>query len=498
MKIISPGHSEAFLEMQNADGKTIRVLLDAWLSDFAFGDLLARNPFSIDFKSIPVIDAIYISHTHCDHLDPYTLVPLYKIQNPILLLPETAAFLQPLIQQNLPQAKIQILRHAKKERILGLDFTAFAFPSSYLTNEEDVMPLCIASPEEAFFFEADTALPDDPAAHEAVTRSVKHAKDRVFLSTRNELEALYASYDARNSDDRKRSLAAYKSKREHELSWEYERYAELDLACPFDRPAVRVLAGQGMVLPAEIDPGAVKLSAPFPLSDVLVMERRMARDAGFTGLHFEALKAGMELTIEKAGHAKPEIRTGKATWLTSSKSFPVTFENASAPITLAKPGPIRPDSRDADAQKIRFLALLNHRFLPFQTYHREEPLKKILATESPYIIRIRFGNSQANTVTDFGIDFGKIQFQELPLAERKYNEIYWANDLDDFMLGMQDQFSTTLHHLEPGTALRLWTMMGMPFLNSDFVQNKIAFHFERAARGLTVNDWMKDILEGRP
>lgn len=495
MKLVSPGHSEVFLEMRNADGKTIRILLDAWLSDFAFGDLLARNPYSIDLKTIPELHAVYISHTHCDHLDPYTLVPLFALQNPILLLPETAEFLRSLIQKHLPRAQIHILRHAKTERLLGLELTAFAFPSTYLTNEEDVMPLCITAANEAVFFEADTALPDDPETHEAVARAMKTAKDRVFLSTRNELEALYASYDARSADDRKRALSAYKAKRQQELAWEYERYAELDLVCSFDRPAVRVLVGQGMVLPPEIDSNATKLSAPFPLNDVLVMERTRAREAGFTQLHFEALKPGTELVIENAGQARPDIRTGKASWPTA-KSHPVTFENATAPVPLPKPAPLRSDPRNPVELRAKILALLNHRFLPYQTYHREEPLKKLLA-ESPYVIRVRFGNAAENTVTDFGMDFGKIQFEELEPASRKYNEIYWANDLDDFMAGVQDQFSTTLHHFEPGTALRLWTMMGMPFLNSDFVKNKIELHFEKATRGLTVNDWMKEILAGR-
>lgn len=55
----------------------------------------------LDPKKIETIDAVYISHSHTDHFDPYTLVDLYKSEKPILLLPFTLTYLAPLLREHL-------------------------------------------------------------------------------------------------------------------------------------------------------------------------------------------------------------------------------------------------------------------------------------------------------------------------------------------------------------------------------------------------------------
>lgn len=477
MRVTSPGHSEALLEIENAD-RTVRILFDAWLTDFAFGDFMARNP-RVDLASIADIDAVYLSHAHCDHLDPYTLLPLFSRPR-VLVIPETIEFLADVLAQFLPLADIQVLRHNKTRQILGLAWTAFGFPSQYITNEEDVMPLVIRGPAESVFFEADVALPDLPEAHHAVDQAMGNT-ERVFVSTRNELEALYTSYDAKSPQERKQKLAAYRRKRRQELGWEYARYAELDLPCPMRKGNVKILTGQGMIFPAELDPAYLQLSRPFPLQDVLAMEKESARAAGHE-LEFVFLEPGECLDSKTRKKSKSGLRLQ---WT------PIGFDPL-APQPAPRPeGPVFGSARNTALQKERLLEVLNARFLPHSAYHREESLKQLLLARSAYTIRILYGTPAQHEALDYRITFAELWFKEFP-ASGTPDEVYWANDLEDFLDGRQDQFSTTLHRFVEGTAIRLWTMLGLPFLNNDLVKRKIQFHFQRAADGLSVNSWIKE------
>jgi len=76
-----------------------------------------------------------------------------------------------------------------------------------------------------------------------------------------------------------------------------------------------------------------------------------------------------------------------------------------------------------------------------------------------------------------------------------YNEIYWANDLYDFMQGRQEMFSTFLHHIEKNISMYFWNCLGMPFIASDFVQRKMTLHFERAVQGEKVDSYVKEFFE---
>ncbi len=475
MILSSPGHSEVLVELEGSTGP-VRVLFDAWLSDFAFGDFLKRNP-GVDLASLPQIDAVYISHGHCDHFDPYTLMALYRSQNPILVLPETIEFLLPLIHEFLPQVKAVILRHNRSAEVLGIAWTAFGFPVHYVTNEEDVMPLVLRGKSESVFFEADIALPDSAEAHAAVDRAMGNT-ERVFVSTRNELEALYSSYDAKSPQDRKQRLAAYRRKRRDELAFEYERYAEYDLPSPFRPRNLKLITGQGMIFPPELNPAFLPLSSPLPLSEAVEMEKTAARNAGYD-LDIQVLEPGEQIDSRTRKKSRGPFQV---------KPHAIRSDLSAPPPAAAAQEPLFDEERDRSAQKAKILSLLNDRFLPYLAYHREEPLKQLLAGRGPYRIRIRFGTSRDFEERDFAASFKDLRFVETS-AEGQPQEMYWANDLDDFLSGRQDQFSTTLHRFFEHTTIRLWTMMGLPFLNNDLVYAKMRFHFERASRGETVNDW---------
>ena len=70
----------------------------------------------IDWKFFPKIDVLYLSHSHLDHIDPYFLTELYKEQNPVLLLAETLAYLEPTFKKYLPEScNIKYLRHLETQ-----------------------------------------------------------------------------------------------------------------------------------------------------------------------------------------------------------------------------------------------------------------------------------------------------------------------------------------------------------------------------------------------
>lgn len=50
----------------------------------------------LDPEKLNMLDAIYLSHAHTDHIDPYTLIEIYKYANPILILPITLRYLEEL------------------------------------------------------------------------------------------------------------------------------------------------------------------------------------------------------------------------------------------------------------------------------------------------------------------------------------------------------------------------------------------------------------------
>jgi L-ascorbate metabolism protein UlaG (beta-lactamase superfamily) len=75
---------------------------------------MERNPMiKLDYSKLQDISAIFISHAHTDHFDPYTLLEMYEAikPRPVLLIPETISFLVPLLEKNLPKQKIKILKN---------------------------------------------------------------------------------------------------------------------------------------------------------------------------------------------------------------------------------------------------------------------------------------------------------------------------------------------------------------------------------------------------
>lgn len=102
MYITPLGHTECLIEIPNKQGKVVNLLVDSWLSDVCVADMMARRErVRIDYKSAPSIDVIFLSHSHLDHFDPYTLVEITKHHSPIILIPETCLFALPILKKYL-------------------------------------------------------------------------------------------------------------------------------------------------------------------------------------------------------------------------------------------------------------------------------------------------------------------------------------------------------------------------------------------------------------
>ncbi len=106
-----------------------------------------------------------------------------------------------------------------------------------------------------------------------------------------------------------------------------------------------------------------------------------------------------------------------------------------------------------------------------------------------YRIRLRFGTVSDHVDEDQGIMFASLRFHAIP-TDGEPQEFYWANDLEDYLDGRCDDFSTFCRHPLSEGVTRLWSCLGMPYLNNDLVERKLRYHFERARRGESLSDWV--------
>ena len=162
MQITALGHSSVLLSLADADsGETTRILVDPWLSDHATGDGMGRFPrLRFDVAALGPLHAVYLTHAHCDHLDPYTLVRLWRQLEtpPVLLLPVSLAFLVPVLTEHLSDPDIRLLHPHTPVVFRGLELLGFYDVGEQATNEDDVMVLVITGDRERVLIEADARL----------------------------------------------------------------------------------------------------------------------------------------------------------------------------------------------------------------------------------------------------------------------------------------------------------------------------------------------------
>ena len=498
MKILSLGHSSYILEMAPDGGGPVRILADPWLSDYLIGDLMGRFPrVRLDLQALQPIHAIYLSHSHTDHLDPYSLLELRKLDPcPILLLPQSLEYLEPLLREYLPEIEITRLRQGEETDLHGLKLTAMFNPELRATNEDDVMILIAETGEEVFVGEGDALMPlyDSAARDELADRFNRPGvQTACFLSVKNEGDSTMNMLSAKNGDERKELLGQSIDATYAEL---FDIYSPLDEGADglWSNPAlVRVLTGQGICYPQALNADYNRILFPIRLEDRVRMEREVAGQ--FSCQHsIEELVPGH---LHEFSGGKQQSSTAAAGVTVLDKEEERYFDPESKLERNLPVGPLLEDQRDIEAQEGSIVECLQVRFLPWLIGARTPPLEHLLADgKGEYRIRIRYGTGGDYDETDYLLSFAQLSFQPVETAG-KPDEFYWANDIDDVLAGRADEFSLCCREPLQGKAQRLWRCLGLPYLNNNLIEKKLRLHFERAAGGETPASWAEPYWQQR-
>lgn len=509
MNILALGHSSYILEMapkmapENATAP-VRILVDPWLSDHVVGDLCGRFPrLRFRLEDLGPLDAVFITHSHTDHLDPYFLVRLWRetashpaLPLPTLLVPESLAYLEEVFRAHLPEVELSILADQVPIDIRGIDLTGFFSPEVRATNEDDVQLLLARNGRESFVAEADALFPfQDPDARATLTEmlAAQPSGATVFLTTKNEGDATMAMLDSRSREERERRLGEQLDRTYGEIHSIFAPPDEIEDGEDLWQTGrvLRLVGGQGICWPHELGGEWNRVLFPIRLADRVEMEREVAEQYGCS-VQIEELTPGLAFAVE----AGPTVRTTPIAGLEvvddeSHRAFDIELDLfESFPCA-----PLTDEPRDEEAQAQLVERTLNQRFLPWLIGARNPPIEHLLgAGKGCYRVRIRFGTTSSHRDEDWVIAHRCLLFKrdsvEGDSLDEEPDEHYWANDLEDFLDGRCDEFSTMCRHPLGGTAQRLWTCLGLPYLNNDAIERKTRLHFERASRGETAAEWV--------
>lgn len=484
LKIEALGHSAFIAHLSREDGSPFHLLADPWLDDHVIGDVGGRFPrVRPDWSKLGPIDVIWISHSHSDHLCPYSLLALHRQldENPRLLIPVSLSYLEDIFEEFLPNWPITIIEQEQPIDLGGIRAHAFFNVRPEATNEDDCMVLLLENGEEALLSEADAVLPmEDPDIREKVGTLLLETgpKQRIFLTTRNELEATMASVDAPDADTRHIAIAHHRS--ESALLAESEIVPNGAEVCPWSQQGtIRVIIGQGISIPHEVVGQWNRLLFPIRISDRARIEQETALREDLP-LQVVALHGGENIVVEEGQVSS----TGTVSGLEildeeENRTYDETCEEvADFPVA-----PLREDERDTASQHAEIIRMLQERYLPYLIGQRQPAIEHRIADGGgEYRIRVRYGSSNTWVPRDYLINHGSLRFEEAPVEGDPHEE-YWGNDLDDYFRGMADDFSTFCRSFPGGISHEFWDCLGMPYLNDDLVERKIRVHFERAARG---------------
>jgi hypothetical protein len=576
--IITPlWHTEFLVDIANEVWENVRILVDSWLSDYAVGDMMERTTkVRLDPEKISTIDAIYISHAHTDHFDPYTLVEIYGTypppekgelegvlfqkseqtppnlpfsregwnpQKPILILPFTLRYLESIISEYLPSARVKWLGNRETLNLKWIEITWYMWPNPEITNEDDVMMIAISSYRELVFAEIDTI--SDPYDEE-VQKSLykvftrKNYETACYIASRNCLEWLIPYYDltenrreayrAKYIADQKEGILANYEKYDYE---EYAHFSNLYTLPGF----IRGYVGQGIAYPRSLSEELYALSI-FPLDEIASIESDYARNAGYE-FSQKALLAGRQYKLENG-----TIEQGR-------KECPIgildnelqTVDNRSESRRQSEriyaSWPLFPwglSIAEIEEGKVKILEILNSRFLSYWSASPVASLRDVLI-KNDGVYRISFSVSVSvipglrplHSETKHGSTLGvsrnlegknessitgflptqewqkqqiiyeystaRTWFIEVPYADgMKIDEDYWILDLIDFLEGRQEMYSSFWHRLDPKKIYRLWTCLGTTYMNHDLVAKKYRLHFERAREWFTSKEFVETAL----
>ncbi|MEM7167271.1 MAG: hypothetical protein AAF581_17555 [Planctomycetota bacterium] len=491
MKITALGHSAFLVEMVAENGTTVRILGDPWLTDYVIGDVMGRAPrVRLDLDAMPPLDGIYLSHSHTDHLDPYTLVPMWQqlSTKPALILPQSLAYLQPLLAEYLTGAQFIVLEENVVNDLNGVSLRGLFNLEQNGTNEDDVMMLLAETERELFLAEADAVFPYNEAeARQSIASLLDRDLDAaVFLPIKNELEALMASVHATTVEERHELITEAREEVLSEIDSTYTPIGN-DSDPLWGKPQVlRLIGGQGICFPQAVDKEWNRVLFPIPLELRARMESDIASDYGHEHM-IEAFQAGFTYTTETGGSPTIE-RCSFVEVLDDPSEF--AYDGSVERFEDFPLSALRDRTVTRSELEARLLPALNDRFLPWLIGRRQPPIEHLLsAYGGSYRIRILYTTSDAIEETDYIISFEHLRFQATD-ADDEAQEVYWAADLDDYFDGRCDDFSTFCRRPAGGDARHFWDCLGMPYLNNDLVAKKLRFHFERAHNGDSVDSFV--------
>lgn len=492
MQIDYLGHSEFMIHIQNNQQQTIRILSDSWLSDFVAGDMMARNPrIELNYSKLENIDAIFLSHSHMDHIDPYTLINIFDNleHKPDLLLSETLLFLVPLFHKYLKKPNIIVIENEKTTQYKWLHITGLLYKNSFITNEDDVMTLFIENQDEIMYTDVDTEPGENYEAIEYIYNklSAKNYSQIIYLATRNELEGNLKLLDAKNTKERQKIDSEYKAKRKEEILREYQKFQYEEINSFYEIPNFnKIFIGQWIVFPKEISSEIFSVNT-MKLDYIQLLEEKASKKEGYN-VNFWYLTGWNSYLIENNNISELWKITylNKSDFINQTQDFWVDYYRK---LSFA---PQRNETRDILNQKNIILDLINNRFFPYALANLEMPLKDIILSnpEKKYAIKVRYGTKENFENIYYVYDFWKCNFQEETIKNDFFNEDYWANDLEDFYNGTQELYSNFLHKLDATKGYRLWTYLGTNFLNNDLVYKKFDFHFQKAQNKESINDYV--------
>ncbi len=505
MRVVGLGHSSYLLEMapqgagnppENTENP-VRILADPWIDDFLVGDLLGRFPrIRLNPEFLNGIHGVFISHSHTDHLCPYSLIDLWKQfdRAPTLILPQSLLYLDELFEEFLVDSPRIFLKESEPVDFFGLEITGKFNPETQATNEDDVMILIAKNGTESFLAESDALLPFyHPEARELITSwlDLETVDCSCFLTIKNQGDATMQMLSCSNLDQREERLSAALAGTYQEIEEIFTPFDGLEQDLWAAPHLVRLIGGQGIGYPCGWEKQWNHVLFPIRIEDRVRMEEEVAEQSGYS-TPIEELKAGWNYEISTGGKLNSNLEAGvDVIDPEEDRKFKPDLEIFDDfPVA-----PLRNEARDQQTQLKLIENCLNTRFLPHLVGERRPPVEHLLANhQGEYRIRIRLGSRDEYSDRDFLLTFKSFRFQ-LNEIQGEAQEHYWANDLEDFLKGDCDEFSLFTRHPIGGTAQRLWSTLGLPYLNQDLIHQKLKLHFQKASSGETAADWVKPFHE---
>lgn len=492
MKIDYLGHSEFMIHMKNEKNENIKIMSDSWLSDFCAWDMMARNPrIEVNYKKLENVDAIFLSHSHMDHIDPYSLIDIFtKLEKkPDLLISETLSFLIPIFVKYLNAENIIKIENRKTINYKWLKITWLLYKNSFITNEDDVMTLFVENENEILYTDVDTEPGTNFEVLDFMYKKLNNNKykQKIYLATRNELEWNLKLLDAKNVKERQNIVKQYKEHREWEIEREYAKFEQEEIDSFYEIENLnKIFIWQWIVFPKEVNSEIFCLNT-MKLEEIKSIEEKYAKNYRYN-INFWTLKWWNSYDIENN-----KIKdNGSINYLDNIDFIDIAQNLNLDYYRKIKFSPQRNEKRDVKEQKEKILDIINNRFFPYALANLEIPLKDAIieSPEKKYNIKVRYGTKENFEDIYYSFDFWKLKFETEKSENDYFNEDYWANDLEDFCNGKQELYSNFLHKLDENKTYRLWTFLGANFLNNDIVYKKYDFHFFRAKNKKSINDYV--------